>query len=106
MLALVLMEFIIRFFARVRKFVAKFKYAFYILMIFLQICVMFSRVILGMHSLNQVLLGCIIGCYTLVCYYLFMERLITRWVLSIFRSQKSLTTLYTLIIITVCSIAI
>ena len=72
MLAIVLMEFIIRFFARTRKFVAKFIDAFYILMIFLQICVMFSRVILGMHSLNQVLLGCIIGCYSLVFYYLFM----------------------------------
>jgi membrane-associated phospholipid phosphatase len=34
---------------------------------------MFSRVYLGMHSINQVLFGLMIGCYSMVVYYMFAE---------------------------------
>lgn len=92
MMAIILLEFVVRFYARVNKFVAKYIWAFYTLVIIFEICVMFSRVILGMHSFNQVLLGCMIGCFTFVPYYLFVERLILKWVLRIFRSQHSILT--------------
>jgi membrane-associated phospholipid phosphatase len=72
MMAVVLMEFIVRFFARVSKFVQKYIILFYLLVVFFEISVMFSRVILGMHSLNQVLFGCLIGCFSLIPYYLYI----------------------------------
>lgn len=92
MMAIILMEFIVRFYARTKKFVAKYIGIFYFLILVFQLCVMFSRVILGMHSFNQVLLGFLIGSYSFVPYYLFVEKFILKWVLSIFRSQKSLMT--------------
>jgi membrane-associated phospholipid phosphatase len=84
MMAIILMEFIVRFFAKVNKCVSKCIILFYILIIILQVCVMFSRVILGMHSLNQVLLGCLLGCFSFIPYYLFIERLILKWIIFIF----------------------
>jgi hypothetical protein len=92
MMAIILLEFVVRFFSRVNKFVYRFMPLFYILIFIFEICVMFSRVILGMHSFNQVLLGCLLGCYSFVPYYLFVERLILKWVLHIFRTQKSVST--------------
>jgi hypothetical protein len=89
MLAIVLMEFILRFFARVNKFVNKYIAFFYILIVIFEFLVMFSRMFLGMHSLNQVLFGCMLGVYTFVPYYLFVERLILKWVIYIFRNPKS-----------------
>lgn len=85
MMAIILLEFVVRFYARVNKFVAKYIALFYVLVIVFEVLVMFSRVILGMHSFNQVLFGCMLGCYTFVPYYLYAERFILRWVLSIFR---------------------
>jgi ABC-type multidrug transport system permease subunit len=35
---------------------------------------MFSRVFLGMHAINQVLFGFMLGMYSLIPYYLFLER--------------------------------
>lgn len=49
---------------------------------------MFSRVILGMHSFNQVLFGLMIGLYSMVLYYFFIEKLILKWVIKIFKMQK------------------
>lgn len=66
---------------------------------------MFSRVILGMHSFNQVLLGLLLGAYSFVPYYLFVEKYILKWVLSIFRSQKSLLTnivLFCIVCVSIC----
>jgi phosphotransferase system glucose/maltose/N-acetylglucosamine-specific IIC component len=40
----------------------------------LELLVMFSRVYLGMHSINQVLFGLMIGCFSMVVYYLFVEQ--------------------------------
>lgn len=52
MLGLVLMEFIIRFFARQYDCARRFTWLLYIILFILQILVMFSRVILGMHTFN------------------------------------------------------
>jgi len=57
-------------------------------MIVLEGLVMFSRVILGMHSFNQVCFGLMIGLYSMVLYYFFIEKLILKWVLKIFKMQK------------------
>lgn len=106
MMAIILMEFIVRFYARVNKFVDKYIALFYFFVLVFQICVMFSRVILGMHSFNQVLLGFLLGSYSFVPYYLFVEKLILRWVLSIFRSQKSLFTniiLFCIVCVSICT---
>ena len=106
MMAIILLEFIVRFYARVNKFVAKYIALFYFLILVFQLCVMFSRVILGMHSFNQVLLGFLIGSYTFVPYYLFVEKWILKWVLSIFRSQKSLLTniiLFCIVCVSICT---
>ena len=67
---------------------------------------MFSRVILGMHSFNQVLLGLLLGSYSFVPYYLFVEKYILKWVLSIFRSQKSFLTnivLFCIVCVSICT---
>jgi membrane-associated phospholipid phosphatase len=103
MMAIILLEFVVRFYARVHKFVAKYIAVFYFFIILFEICVMFSRVILGMHSFNQVLLGCLIGCYTFVPYYLFAEKFILKWVLSIFRSQKSVLT--SILLVCICCVS-
>lgn len=50
---------------------------------------MLSRVILGMHSFNQVLFGCMIGLFTFVPYYLFIERFLTEMVIIIFKNPRS-----------------
>jgi membrane-associated phospholipid phosphatase len=72
MMGVILMEFILRFFTRVSKFVKKYVAFFYIIVLIFEFLVMFSRVILGMHALNQVLFGFMIGCYSFVPYYLFV----------------------------------
>lgn len=54
---------------------------------------MFSRVFLGMHSINQVLFGLLIGIYSFVPYYLYVERWIIWMCLEICRSKKPLTEL-------------
>ena len=66
---------------------------------------MFSRIILGMHSLNQVLFGFMIGVYTFIPYYLFVENLLLKVSLTLFRSirlKKSLIYfIYIIILMTV-----
>lgn len=72
MLGLILMEFIIRFFMRSYKTARKFSWLLYIILVVLQLLVMFSRVILGMHTFNEVLMGAMIGLYSISAYYLYM----------------------------------
>jgi hypothetical protein len=67
---------------------------------------MFSRVILGMHSLNQVLIGCLLGSFSFIPYYLFIEKLILKWLILIFRSQKSIINVFILFIIAITALAI
>lgn len=106
MLGIVLLQFVVRFFSRVYKFVSNNIALFYVLIIALECLVMFSRVILGMHSLNQVLFGLMIGLYSMVVYYLFIEKFILKWTLKIFRMQKSSIQLILLASISVLSLSI
>ena len=92
MFAIILMEFIVRFYVRVNRRLNRFVVLLYTLIIILEFLVMFSRMYLGMHSLNQVLFGCMLGVYSMVAYYLFVERLLLRCILFIFRNQKSVLT--------------
>jgi membrane-associated phospholipid phosphatase len=72
MLGLILMEFIVRFFVRFYDCARKFNWLLYIILVVLQLLVMFSRVILGMHTFNEVLMGAMIGLYSISIYYLYM----------------------------------
>ena len=54
---------------------------------------MFSRVILGMHSFNQVLFGLMIGIFSTIPYYLFIQRFIARCAIKIFNNPKSTITI-------------
>ena len=78
MMGVILLEFVVRFFGRVNHYVNKFIIGFYILAFFVSFAVMLSRVILGMHALNQVLFGFMLGIYTFVPYYLYVEN----WILQ------------------------
>lgn len=89
MMGLIIMEFILRFFSRVHKCILKYEWVFLILVAFLEFCIMLSRVILGMHSFNQVLFGCMLGLYTFVPYYLYVERLLTQVVMIAFKNPRS-----------------
>lgn len=90
MLGLILMQFVLRFFARSYKCIAKYIGLFYLLILILQLLVMFSRVILGMHSINQVLFGAIIGMYSFIPYYLFVEKWLLNRFVSLFGASKDL----------------
>ena len=89
MMGIIIFEYFLRFFARVHQCVHKYIGFFYILILIMQITLMFSRVILGMHSLNQVLFGFMIGTYLTVPYYLFIEGFIMRILIRIFNYPKS-----------------
>jgi membrane-associated phospholipid phosphatase len=52
MLGLLLIEFVIRFFMREYKGARRMAWLLYIILVVLQLLVMFSRVILGMHTFN------------------------------------------------------
>ena len=106
MLGIILIEFIIRFFARVHKTIYKYIGIFYFIGFLLELLVMFSRIILGMHSLNQVLFGFMIGVYTFIPYYLFVEALLLKLCLRIFRSQKSVVVLMIIILAMIICIGI
>lgn len=92
MLAIVIFEFLLRFFARVNHCISRFIVVFYILIFLLELLVMFSRVMLGMHSLNEVLFGLSIGLFSFIPYYLFMETFIMKLILKIFSNQGSIYT--------------
>lgn len=83
------MEWIVRFFARGYKLINKFIAVFYILIIILQLLVMFSRVILGMHTFNEVLMGAMIGIFSLTLYYSFTESLIVKIFATILNTKEA-----------------
>ena len=89
MMGIILLEFMLRFFARVHKCVNSYIGIFYVLVMIMELLVMFSRVILGMHSLNQVLFGLTIGLYSSVPYYLFIEGALVRLAIKIFNNPRS-----------------
>ena len=103
MLGIVLIEFIIRFFARVHQPIYKYIGIFYVIGLLFEFLVMFSRIILGMHSFNQVLFGFMIGVYTFIPYYLFVEMWLLKLCLNIFNTKKpSLYLSMFIILISVC----
>jgi membrane-associated phospholipid phosphatase len=73
MLGLMLIEFVIRFFIREYQGARRVAWLLYIVFFVLQLLVMFSRVILGMHTFNEVLMGAMVGMYAVAVYYLYAE---------------------------------
>lgn len=47
---------------------------------------MFSRVILGMHTYNEVLMGAMWGLYSLAIYYNIMEEQILKYMSGLFKT--------------------
>ena len=66
------MEFVVRFFARGYRWVRERIIVFYVLILVLQMLVMFSRVILGMHTFNEVLMGTMIALFAISVYYAYV----------------------------------
>jgi len=97
MLGLVLMEFILRFFARGYKFIRNHIAWFYLIVLILQLLVMFSRVILGMHTFNEVLMGAMCGAFAISIYYTGMESLVLRYLQILITSAKKMTHLFILL---------
>ncbi len=83
MLGLILIEFIVRYLSRSFNIQGKTKIGIITFGIFLQILVVYSRMILGMHSLNQVLFGISLGLYSFLPYYMYMEKFILKICLRI-----------------------
>jgi membrane-associated phospholipid phosphatase len=75
-LVIVLLDFLVRFGCRWSKKFENLQILWYILVFIGQIVVMFSRLYLGMHSLNQILVGFMIGAYSLVPYYIYIEKIL------------------------------
>lgn len=62
----------IRYFSRAYKLAKRTIIILVIFGVILQGLVVFSRIILGMHSINQVLFGVLLGFYFLIPYYMYM----------------------------------
>lgn len=75
-MGLVLMEYIVRFFARWYPAIKNNIGWFYALIVILQCFVMLSRVVLGMHSFNEVLMGAMLGIFSICLYYTYVEKLL------------------------------
>ena len=106
MMGIILMEFVVRFLARGNKHVAKFIGFFYVLVFLLELLVMYSRVFLGMHALNQVLFGLVIGIYSFIPYYLYVEKWIIWGCLELVKTKRFLTELFIIFaLMVVCIVA-
>ena len=82
-MGLILLEYLLRLLSRSQPLVKKYIYIGYFLALIVQLLVMFSRVILGMHSFNEVLLGACLGLFCIVVYYLYTERLMVKVVATL-----------------------
>ena len=83
MLGLVIIEFLIRYCARTSETMRNKVGVLYLIGFIIQLLVVFSRVILGMHSLNQVSMGVLMACYSFIPYYLYMEEFILKLCIKI-----------------------
>jgi membrane-associated phospholipid phosphatase len=90
-MGLVLMEFIVKFLARGYPSVRKRILLGYLLVALLQCLVMFSRVILGMHTFNEVLMGAMIGIFSIALYYTYLEDLMLKLVATLIGSPQGFT---------------
>jgi uncharacterized membrane protein (DUF485 family) len=88
MLGLVLIEFVIHHF--IRRLNRKMGYQILVICIgvILEVLVAFSRVFLGMHSINQVLFGVMLGGFSLVAYYTYMQKCVTIICLKVCKKQN------------------
>lgn len=66
---------------------------------------MFSRLYLGMHSLNQIMLGFMIGAFSLIPYYLYVEKTLYSFCLH-YLSSSSKTLNYFLMLLVTIAIAL
>ena len=80
-LVIVLLDFLVRFTFRWSQKLLRVRWLLYFLIFCFELLVMFSRVYLGMHSINQVILGLMIGVYSLIPYYLYFEKIIFKFCL-------------------------
>ena len=60
----------------------------YLIALIVQCLVMFSRVILGMHSFNEVLMGAMIGMFSIAAYYTYIEAFMIKLVASLINSER------------------
>lgn len=88
-MGLVLFEYMVRFAARGYECVQKHIYIGYVLIVVFQTTLMFSRVILGMHTFNEVLMGATIGLFSILLYYSYVENFVTRLVGTFINSKYS-----------------
>ena len=80
MLAIVLLEFLCR--LAIRSFPTKLiriQGILYFFIFLVYLGVVLSRVILGMHSFNEVMMGAIMGIYSILFYYTIAEKLMLRY---------------------------
>lgn len=87
-LAIVLLDFLVRFACRWSNKLLRVRWLLYIFILCFQILVMFSRLYLGMHSLNQIMLGFMIGSFSLILYYLYVEKQLYSFCLHFLSSQN------------------
>lgn len=83
MLGLVIIEFLIRYSVRTSETMRNKVGILYVIGFLVQMLVVFSRILLGMHSLNQVLMGFLMACYSFIPYYLYMEEFILKLCMKI-----------------------
>ena len=89
MLGMVLMEFLCRFAIRTHPTkLLRWRTLLFFLVFLLQSAVIFSRLILGMHSFNQVLVGAVMGVYALLFYYTVAEKWVLRYLTVLIRTQR------------------
>jgi hypothetical protein len=62
---------------------------------------MFSRVFLGMHSLNQVMLGFMIGAFSLVLYYVYIEKVLYHFCLHFISSSAKWVNYLSMLLVTI-----
>lgn len=71
-MGLLLLEFLIRFYARWYSPIRRNIFFFYILIFLFEVLLMFSRVMLGMHSFNEVLMGAMCSIFLIAIYYTYV----------------------------------
>jgi membrane-associated phospholipid phosphatase len=62
----------VRFLSRGYEWAQRHIYIGYVLIVLFQTTLMFSRVILGMHTFNEVLMGAMIGLFSILLYYAYV----------------------------------
>jgi hypothetical protein len=72
----------------------------------MQLLVMFSRVILGMHTFNEVLMGAMCGAFAISIYYASVESLVLQYFKILITSLKKKKHLVALIASMVVCLAI